>query len=106
MHVPRVISARVANEVLVNVVVVVNETVMSPLGPVRMRVCPVICTSWPDAPLRNALPVPGLGEPELREALAVAPQAARTNTVAATTIGIERFMVLPSYSCNWRVTGL
>ena len=42
MHVPRVMSARVATEVLVKVVVLVKVTLMSPLGPVRMSVCPVI----------------------------------------------------------------
>src|ERR1700730_1073290 len=41
MHVPRVMSARVAVEVLVNVVAVVYVTTMSPFGPVKMRVCPL-----------------------------------------------------------------
>ena len=38
-------SARVPTEVLVNIVVFVNVTMMSPLGPVTMSVCPLICTS-------------------------------------------------------------
>src|SRR5450759_1240983 len=105
MHAPRVMSARVAIEVLVNVVAVVYMTVMSPLGPVRMRVCPLICTNWPEAPLRNPLPAPGLGVLELLEALAAAPHAANTNAPAAATAtaGIARFIVLPSYWWNVRI---
>src|ERR1700730_3733834 len=41
MHVPRVMSARVAVEDLVNVVAVVDVPPMSPFGPVKMRVCPL-----------------------------------------------------------------
>jgi hypothetical protein len=49
---PGTISASTAIDVREKVVAVVNVTVMSPLAPVRMSVCPLICTSWPAAPPR------------------------------------------------------
>jgi hypothetical protein len=42
MQVPRVMSASPAIEVLVNVVEVVKVTVVSPFGPVRISVWPLI----------------------------------------------------------------
>jgi hypothetical protein len=45
MQAPGTTSASTAVEVLLNVVLVVNVTVMSPVGPVRIRVWPLICTS-------------------------------------------------------------
>jgi len=45
MHAPGTMSARTAVDVRLNVVLVVNVTVMSPLAPVRINVCPLICTS-------------------------------------------------------------
>jgi hypothetical protein len=45
MHAPGTTSASTAVDVRLNVVVVVNVTVMSPVAPVRINVCPLICTS-------------------------------------------------------------
>src|ERR1700682_5374897 len=44
-HVPVVTSASVATDVFAKEVLVVYMPVLSPLGPVRMRVWPLICTS-------------------------------------------------------------
>jgi hypothetical protein len=84
-------SASTAVDVRVKVVVLESVTVRSPVGPVRIRVCPLICTSWPAAPLRNwaAPPRPGVGELEDALAVGALPQAAATipeATMARTTL--------------------
>jgi hypothetical protein len=45
IHAPGTTSASTALDVRLNVVVAVNVTVMSPVAPVRINVCPLICTS-------------------------------------------------------------
>jgi hypothetical protein len=44
-HAPGTMSASTAADVRLNVVLVVNVTVLSPPVPVRINVCPLICTS-------------------------------------------------------------
>src|ERR1700692_4553202 len=51
MQTPGTMSASTAVDVRVKVVVLERVTVRSPVGPVRMSDCPLICTSWPEAPL-------------------------------------------------------
>jgi hypothetical protein len=103
MQTPGTMSASTAVDVRVNVVVPEMVTVRSPLGPVRMRVCPFTWTSWPDAPLlRKAAPPPrvGLGEAVAELAVAVLPQAAVTIPMAKAPTTIMRFMLIepPSLS--------
>ena len=77
---PGTMSASTAVEVRVKVVVLEKVTVRSPVGPVRIKVCPFTCTSWPAAPLRSwAPPRCGVGELDAPlEAVAALPQAVAT----------------------------
>lgn len=45
MHAPGTMSASTAVDVRLNMVLVLNVTVTSPPVPVRINVCPLICTS-------------------------------------------------------------
>jgi hypothetical protein len=94
MQSPGTMSASTAVDVCVKVVVLETVTVRSPFGPVRINVCPLICTSWPDAPLRNwAPPRGGLGELDAPlEAVAALPQAVATTPSAKAINTNMRFM--------------
>ena len=94
MQSPGTMSASTAVDVWVKVVVLETVTVRSPLGPVRIRVCPLICTSWPAAPLRNCAPPRcGVGElDEPLEAVAALPHAVATKPSVKTVNTNMRFM--------------
>ncbi|HXM72889.1 MAG TPA: hypothetical protein VN940_06665 [Candidatus Dormibacteraeota bacterium] len=89
---PGTMSASTAVDVRVKVVVPLNVTLMSPLAPVRIRVCPLICTSWPAAPLRNWAPPVGVGEADELAAVAALPQAATQTPAAMASTKIMRFI--------------
>jgi hypothetical protein len=99
MQSPGTMSASTAVDVRMNVVVLETVTVRSPVGPVRIKDCPLICTSWPDAPLRNCPPPRcGLGELDAPlEAVAALPHAVATTANVKAINTNMRFMDTTPY---------